>query len=141
MGCFPRKTLLVFGHIAIAIIHALIGIFNNKNMDNLMIAMVQLFLMVYVNTSGPIAWMYATETTIEAALGTCLLTIWGVTFILTLVCPIIMADNSLGPSNTFFIFSAISVVGALYSAFVIKETRGLTESQKKLLFARKRYLK
>ena len=125
---FRRKTLLIFGHIAMALTHALIAIFNNKTMDNLMISMVYLYALVYSNSSGPLAWMYATETTIEAAFGTCILVLTGMIFILSLVGPIIMADNSLGPSNTFFIFSGLSLCGAFYVALFFKETKGLTEN-------------
>ena len=51
-----------------------------------------LFLLSYENTSGPVALLYATETTIDAALGICLLTLWGTVFVLSLVCPILMSD-------------------------------------------------
>ena len=115
------------GHLCIAVVHALFGIFNLLGLDNAMLGMILLFNVVYQNTSGPVAWLYATETTIETALGTCLLTLWGTVFILSLVCPVIMAEDALGPSGTFFIFSGLSIFGALYSFFMIKETRGLTD--------------
>jgi len=49
------------------------------------------FKLVFENSSGPLAWLYAAETTQDVALGFCLLNLWGVTFILSIVCPIMMA--------------------------------------------------
>ena len=91
-------------------------------------------MFVYDQTSGPVAWLYATETTIDAALGFCLLILWGTVFVLSLICPILMKPDSLGPSNVFFILSGISVVSAAYCFFIMKETRCLSDKDKKLLF-------
>ena len=106
-----------------------------------MIAMVLLFLLVYQNSSGPVAWLYAAETTIDTALGTCLLVLWGTVFLLSFLCPMLMSKDSIGPSNTFFIFAGLSALGAIYAAVMIKETRGLSDKAKKLIFTPKRFLR
>ena len=69
--------------------------------------MVMVFMLIFQNSSGPIAWIYCSETTIDAGMGVCLLTLWGTVFVLSLVCPIIMDPSSLGPSITFFILSGL----------------------------------
>ena len=74
------------------------------------------------------------------ALGICLLTLWGTVFILSLVCPILLKPEVLGASGVFFIFSGISIFGSLYGVFVIKETAGLTDKQKKTLFTPKEFI-
>ena len=51
-----------------------------------------------------------------------------------------MAPHSLGPSNVFFIFSGLAVLGSMYSYFVLKESRGLTDKDKKLLFTPQKYI-
>ena len=97
------------------------------------------FLFIYQNTSGPIAWMYAAETTADVAMGTCLLTLWGTVFILTLVCPKLMEPESLGPSAVFYMFSGISIVATLYCYVFIRETYGMTDKQKKAIYIPKGY--
>ena len=103
--------------------------------------MVLLFLIVYQNTSGPVAWLYAAETTIDTGLGVCVLALFGTVFIMSIICPILMSNDSIGPSNTFFIFAGLSVLGAIYSAWVIKETKGLSDKAKKLIFTPRCYLR
>jgi len=51
-----------------------------------------------------------------------------------------MDENSIGASNVFFIFSGLSVFGALYVAVFIKESRGLSDREKKLLYTPKRFI-
>lgn len=124
---FGRKTLLIWGHILIAILHAMVGIFNNMDNNNGVVACILCFLLVYSDTSGPIAWAYAAETVIDVAMGICLLTLWGTVTILSQVCPMLMDKNSIGPSNTFFILSGLSVLGTIYVIFIMKESQGLTD--------------
>jgi len=130
---------LIFGHIAIAIVHSMVAIFNIEGSNVGVVTMIILFSFAYQNTSGPVAWMYAAETTIDAGMGICLLTLWGTVFVLSLICPIVMDPDSLGPNNTFFIFSGLSVLGATYSYFMIKETKGMADKDKKLLFTPERF--
>lgn len=121
---FKRKTLLILGHILIAVAHAGVAIFSIEGMSLGALAMVLFFQLVYDNSSGTVAWIYATETTIDAALGICLLALWGTVFMLSIVSPILMDPNNLGPNYTFFILSGISVFGALYMVVFLKETFG-----------------
>ena len=141
MRCFGRRTLVIWGHIFIALIHASIGVFGILHVDAGIISMILAFLVVYQNSSGPVAWLYAAETTIDSALGICLFTLWGTVFILSLVCPILMDPKSaVGINNVFFIFAGLSVFGSLYCYLFIKESRGLTDKEKKLLFTPKRFI-
>ena len=105
-----RKKLLIWGHIGIAVIHASVAIFNIEGNRIGVVTMVTIFLFVYYNTSGPIAWMYAAETTIDAGMGICFMMLWGTTVILTLVCPIIMDPKCLGPNTTFFILTGCGAI-------------------------------
>lgn len=140
---FGRRTLVIWGHLAIAIVHAAIGVLNNNEQNTGVLVMLLLFLVIYQNTSGPVAWLYAAETNIDAALGVCLLVLWGTVFILSLVCPILMStpdDGGIGPSNVFFMLSIMAVGGALYSYCFLIETRGLTDKEKKELYTPQKYL-
>lgn len=123
----------------IVILHAAIAILNNNGQPTPVFVMVLLFLFVYQNTTGPVTWLYAAETTVDAGLGLCMFTLWITVFILTLICPVLMGKDILGPSNVFFIFSAFSAFGAFYSYYFIKETQGLSDKEKKSLFYPRKY--
>jgi len=117
-----------------AMVHVTVGVFDNNEMNEGVLVMISIFYFVYCQTSGPIAWLYATETTIDTALGICLLTLWGVTFVLSLICPVLMGKDYLGESNTFFLFAALSFMGSIYGFFIMKETYGLSDKEKKSLY-------
>ena len=95
--------------------------------NNGVLTMILTFMFIDQITSGPVVWLYATETTVDAALGICILTLWGTVFLLSFISPILMKDSVLGASNVFFLFAGLSALGCIYSIFVIKETMGLSE--------------
>ena len=111
---FGRKTLCLLGHLAIAVVHGLVAYFDIIGSDAGVLSSIIVFMFIYQNTTGPVAWLYAIETTIDAAFGICVFVLWLTSFTLSLICPILMSDEYLGPSNVFFIFSGLSVLGALY---------------------------
>jgi len=119
---FGRRTLVIWGHLMIAASHLATGLFNNAGNNDAVIACILIFLCVYQNTSGPVAWLYAAETTIDAALGLCLFTLWGTVVVLSETCPILMEDSVIGPSNTFFLLSVLGVLGSIYGYFFMKES-------------------
>ena len=92
----------------------LVGIFNVKEMDMSAIIMIGLYLFANGQSTSPMAWLYAIETTIDTALGICLMTLWGTTFVLSLVCPVLMGQDYLGESNTFYLFALLTFLGSLY---------------------------
>ena len=113
---------MIYGHIAIAIIHILVGYFDTIGNNNAVVVLICVFLFVFENSSGPLAWLYAAETVVDVALGLCYFTLWGTVLILSMVCPVLMGPNSIGTSNVFFIFGGISFIAAIYVYFFIKET-------------------
>ena len=96
--------------------------------------MVLFFILSYNNSSGPIAWIYAAETTLDAGLSLALFTLYFTVYLLSLVCPIMMSPDNLGPSNVFFMFAGLSVLGSAFVAVFMKETQGLTDKEKKTLY-------
>ena len=136
--CFKRRTLIIYGHIIMALAHLGVAIFNIHKINIGVLIMIGVFDFTYCQTSGPVAGLYATETTADTALGLCLLTLWGVTYILSIVCPIIMGDDFLGKTNTFFLFAGLSFMGSIYGLFLMKETYGLTDKEKKSLYTPKK---
>lgn len=119
-----RKTLLVYGHIGISLMHFGVAMFIKYNFDIGVILMILMFEIIFNNSSGPVTWLYASETTIDAGMGICILFLWGTVFFLSMVSPITLDPENVGPTPTFFTLSAISVFGSLYAKTFIKETFG-----------------
>lgn len=111
---FRRKTILITGHVFMCIALFLCGLFKKLGKDSLGIVCTFLFMFIYCISSGAVAWMHATETTTDIGLGLFILTIWGVTFVESLVMPPLMDEAYLGLANTFFLFSGLSLLGGFY---------------------------
>lgn len=137
---FGRKTLLLWGQIGMTIVHTGVAIFNIFEIDIGVVAMVMLFMFIFQNTSGPIAWVYCSETTIDAGMGVNMLVLWGTVFLLSLICPLMMdPESGLGPTITFLAFGGTQLLGFLYVLLFIKETAHLSDRDKKLLFTPQMY--
>lgn len=78
---FGRRPLLLLGHIGIGISHLLIGVFIITEMNIAVVIMICVFLLIYGNTTGPIAWVYLAETCTDIGIGVGLSTLWTVIFI------------------------------------------------------------
>lgn len=109
------------------LVHLGVAVFNIYGNDIGVIMMVMAFMFIFQNSSGPIAWIYCSETTIDAGMGICLLSMYGTVFILSVICPMIMDPSSLGPTTTFLIFGGLQFIGYFYILIAMKETKGLTD--------------
>jgi hypothetical protein len=67
-------------------------------------------------------------------MGICILALWGSILILTLTTPTMMSNPVLKQYGVFYMFAAFSLLGAIFCAVFIKETKGLTDIEKKDLF-------
>jgi len=72
-------------------------------------------------------------------MGIILLTLWITVLVLSLVCPILMSPDSWGPNPVFYTFGGLSTIGAFYCYIVLKETKGLSDKEKKSLFLPKSF--
>ena len=61
------------------------GVFTITGLDYGVLVFLSLFLLIFMNTSGPVAWAYCTETCSDAALGVCLMTLYSVVVVLSLI--------------------------------------------------------
>ena len=73
---FKRRPLLIAGHFTFTVTHAFIGYMSYIGNENGVLAGVFIFLIAYGMTSGPIAWVYAAETSVDVALGFILMTLY-----------------------------------------------------------------
>ena len=87
---FKRKTLLIIGHILMGVCHILVGIFDIYGIDIGVVIMINLFCVSYEVTTGPIAWLYASEVVVDSALGFCILCLWMTVLFLSLITNFLM---------------------------------------------------
>lgn len=129
----PRRSLLITGHILIAICHILVGAFAAGSSNTGVITMIIIFMIVYVITNGPIIWLYVGEIVVDAGLGFCLFVLWMLILLLSLFTNLLM--DIFTPAGVFWIFGVISAVGAWFMFKYAKETTGLSDKEKKELYA------
>jgi SP family arabinose:H+ symporter-like MFS transporter len=129
-----RRVLLIWGHLGMAVSFGLFAYFSTYNNDKGALAMIMFFLMFYQSSSGPVAWMYAAETTIDAAFGIVLLVLWTTILGIAYAIPLLSSEDSIGVTGVFTLFSVFCAIGGIYSYVFIKETKGLSDKAKKEIF-------
>lgn len=117
--------------------HLMIGYLNTLENSTGVIINMALFMWFYGATSGPLAWAYAAETVVDKGLGICLMSLYIWVIILSLICPVIMDPEVMGPTNVFYFFSALMLLAIPYILYFMKETKGLTDKEKKNLYYNK----
>jgi hypothetical protein len=130
----PRKYIFVGGHFGVGVSWLLVAYFNYVENGIGVILGMNLFMVFYINSSGTLAWTYAAETCIDAGIGVVIMSIYVNVIYLAIICPIILEPTVLGPSIVFLGMSALSFVGSIYCATIMKETRGLTDQEKKEIY-------
>ena len=93
---FGRRTLLLIGHAGICLSYLFMAVFTITGVDYGVLAMLCSFLLIYQNTSGPVAWAYAAETCCDVSLGVSLLVLYSVVLFLSLTTNSLM-DSKLQP--------------------------------------------
>ena len=130
---FGRRVLLLWGHATIALSHFMIGISIMVNWNAGVLIGICLFLFIYQNTSGPIAYQYATETVCDSALSACLTTLYLTVLFLSLVTNPLM-ESKLQSQGVFFLMGILSVFAFIYLYIYFGESMGLSRAEKKALY-------
>ena len=129
VNMFGRRTLLLFGHMSVALILSSIGfcvIFNWK---------VMLFILVNLNafvcyiSNATILGIYITEICTDIALGMGIVTLSLAIFV---QCTTLFSFISfISPQGFFFFYSVLALCGFFFVLFFVGETQGLNEKEKK----------
>jgi len=128
-----RRPLLLAGHTGICLTYVLMAVFTLKEINYGVLFMMCLFLLIYQNTSGPVAWAYAAETCCDVSLGISILVLYSTVLCLTLVTQPLM-NSALQQYGVFFLFSFFNFCAIFFVYFNIPETKGLPDDEKKRLF-------
>ena len=131
---YPRRTLLIPGHIMIGVCHLGIAVFAAASVGEGVVACMIGFVICYRVFNGPVIWLYVSEVVVDTALGISIATLWTCALLVSLITPFLMA-SPLKPHGVFFLLSLISLCGALFCHFFVQETRGLTDKEKKSLYS------
>ena len=94
-----------------------------------------LYLLCFQFSSGPITWIYAAEVGTDQALGLSTLAFFATMLLIAMSMDFII-QSSLGPEGMFAIFSLVTYLGAIFVHVCVKETKGLTDIEKKTLFSK-----
>ena len=129
LGRYGRKSILIFGQIFIVLFLFSLGASTTLIDLSINIRAVLLFLYVFVYTFSMSStfWAYVGEICNNKCLsiGVCANLSTVVTF--SFLFPV--AQNLIGVSSCFFIFSALSLILLVYEIIEVFETRGLTKQE------------
>jgi hypothetical protein len=89
-----------------------------------------IFIIGFQFTQGPIAWMYAAEVAVDTALGLCILALF-LSLLEKAISMEFMVHSSMGSEGMFFLLGGITLLGAIFVLIFVKETKGLSDLQKK----------
>jgi MFS family permease len=129
-----RRTLLYSGHIVMAVCHALVGVFAFYNESVWVVVMMVAFVFFYQVMNGPVVWLYVSEVVVDTALGLAIFTLWATVLVLSLTTNFLM-ESALKPQGVFWIFAGISIFGSLFCFIFVRETKGLNDKDKKMLYS------
>lgn len=133
---FGRKPLLFWGQFAMATSLSAVAVSYMYEHDILIIVFICVFISAFQLSQGPIAWMYAGEVAVDTGLGICVLALY-LSLLEKAITMEFMVHSSMGPTGMFFFLSFITFIGAVFIQVFVKETKGLTDKEKKLLYTPK----
>lgn len=130
-----RRPLMIFGACGLAIFYIIIAqLLAAKS------TMVGVFLLAAIGTYaislGPVTWVLISEIFPNkvrgAASSIAVLCLWAAYFILTFTFPVLA--KLIGMHNTFYLYSAICVLGSAFIWIKVKETKGKTLEEMETVF-------
>ena len=132
---FGRRFLYVYGQIALGLTLATISLCIVNSFYTITIILVLIFEIIYATSVGPVHWIFVPEICNDAQLGFVMTMNYTNGILIGMFSESI--TDRLGPTGGFAIFATVSLIGAIFIFIFVKETKGLTDKQKKELYVRK----
>ena len=133
-----RRPIFVWGQFFIATSTFICGLSILYGWNMLAFISVNGLGIAYQMTKGGCAWMYVSEVTVDVASGLSMAAQYGNLTLISFTFESMM-NSHLKVFGTIWYFSAISFIGTVFCYWFVKETRGLTDYEKKTLYTPKGY--
>ena len=127
---FGRKILLVLGFVGMAVCQLFSGFFAGLLSDSNIVfpvLCILLYIVFFATSTGPICWLYCGEILTPKAMSICTAFNWFCNAFALFTFPPL--KELLGIGLVFWIYTAVCVVGFLYFAFDMLETKGLSKQE------------
>lgn len=124
-----RRPLMLIGSFGLAFIYLVLGFFYHRHMTGLPVLLLVLAAIAcYSMSLAPVTWVVISEIFPNrirgAAMSLAVSALWIACFVLTYSFPIL--NKSLGAAGTFWLYGAICVLGGVFIAKKLPETKGKT---------------
>ena len=133
---FGRRTILITGYFFMAASLFACGYSVAKGQDLAAFITLCFFVGTFNITQGSIAWLYIPEVTVDAAAGFAT----GAQYVNLMLIAFtfeFMINSSLDVHGTLMYYGGLTFIGFLFCLFFVRETRGLSDVEKKTLYSPK----
>eukprot|EP00347_Sterkiella_histriomuscorum_P013652 403363893 len=129
-----RKLLLSASFGFMAICHVLIVFGNYNQMSSFMTLMIIIYLVFYQLGAGPIPYIYITDICGDAGMSFGTLSMWMWSLFTTVVSPFLIMNDKIGITGTFAGLAVFTIIGFIFCALILRETKGLSDDECKRIF-------
>jgi hypothetical protein len=130
---FGRRPLLLGWTFCCGIFLLVQGVASILQLNTLMLVMTMLFVMSFEFGPGTILWLYCGEILTPKTLSVAIFLNWLMIVVTGLLTPSLI-NSWLGAGPTFMMFGVYNLIGVGILSQIMKETRGISDSEVKTLY-------
>ena len=131
-----RRTIWIVGQLCTSLSLAICGYCVLKEWNLMAFIFINVFLVSYQLFVGNVAWLYLPEICVDAAAGFGLSGKYFAMIMMSFSFEF-MINSAINVHGTIWVYSGINFAGFIFCLLFVKETRGLTDLQKKTLYSPK----
>jgi len=135
LNLMKRRTLLLTGQAITVILMSLIGVAVMFDGNLLAIYLFLLYLVAFYLSVSTTIWIYITEISTDRALGYSIFVIYLSLTLITFLAELLESISFI----FFFAFAVLALSDFLLVYFLVEDTKGLNDREKKLLYAQASY--
>jgi MFS transporter, SP family, xylose:H+ symportor len=132
-----RKPLMMFGALGLAVLYVAIAL-SLRAQSGIAPVLLLAAIGVYATSLAPVTWVLISEifpTQVRgAATSVAVVSLWAAYFVLTFTFPV-LAEAMGGVANTFYVYAAVCLAGAVFVYIKVKETKGKSLEEMGNVFA------
>lgn len=141
LGIMGRRTMMIVFTTVMFVSLLVMVVFTEwvdlGNASNIIeVVCTMIFVGAFEMSFGPILWLYLAEICTDQAIALAVLANWTSSLIVGQITPYMLSDDWLG-NYTFLVYGGLCACSTLFICAFMKETKGLTEQQCKVLYAPK----